>query len=68
VRSDRLHSVRCRARWELVVRRIVQANIDHYKELLKVETDATKRAMLIKLLAEEETKLKQSPKLEKKAY
>jgi hypothetical protein len=50
------------------VRRIVQANIDHYKELLKVETDATKRAMLIKLLAEEETKLKQSPKLEKKAY
>ncbi len=32
-------------------------NIEHYKRLLATETDAGKRAMLKKLLAEEEAKL-----------
>lgn len=50
------------------MRRIIQANIDRFKELLKNETDTTKRAMETRLLAEEEAKLKR-PKLdEKKAY
>ncbi len=51
------------------MRRIIQANIDRYKELLKVETDPAKRAMESRLLAEEEAKLKEAFKLEeKKAY
>jgi hypothetical protein len=51
------------------MRRIIQANIDRFKELLKNETDPTKRAMESRLLAEEEAKLKQAPKPdEKKAY
>jgi hypothetical protein len=45
--------------WEFDVRRIIQANIDRFKELLKTETDPTKRAMEERLLAEEEEKLKQ---------
>jgi hypothetical protein len=50
------------------MRRIIQANIDRFKELLKTETDPTKRALEKRLLAEEEEKLKE-PKLdEKKAY
>jgi predicted phosphatase len=36
---------------------IFQANIDHYKHLLAVETDPQKITMLRKLLAEEEAKL-----------
>ena len=36
---------------------IFQANIAHYQELLAIETDAHKIAMLRKLLAEEEAKL-----------
>jgi hypothetical protein len=51
---------------ELVVRRIVQANIEHFKLLLETETDPAKRAIIIRLLAEEEAKLKE-PDL-KKAY
>lgn len=47
------------------MRRIIKANIDR-KELLFSETDPTKRAMLIRLLAEEETKLKQLSAGEKK--
>jgi hypothetical protein len=43
---------------------IIQANIDRFKLLLKAETDPTKRAMEIRLLAEEEAKL--MPKLENK--
>ena len=49
--------------------RIIQANIDRFTELLKTETDPTRRAMTTRLLAEEEAKLKQLPKPdEKKAY
>ena len=36
---------------------VFHANIAHYKELLAVETDARKIAILRQLLAEEETKL-----------
>jgi hypothetical protein len=52
------------------MRRIIQANIDRFKELLKFETDPTKRAMESRLLAEEEAKLKQASLKsdEKKAY
>jgi hypothetical protein len=32
---------------------IVQANIDKLKKLLETETDPTKRAMLVRLLAEQ---------------
>ena len=39
--------------------RIIQANIDRFKLLLKTETDQTKRAMAERLLAEEEAKLLQ---------
>lgn len=41
------------------MRKIVQANIDRFKLLLESETNPEKRAMLIRLLAEEEEKLKQ---------
>jgi hypothetical protein len=57
--------------WEFNLRRIIQANIDRLKELLKTETDPTKRTMETCLLAEEELKLKQLPaydKNETKAY
>jgi hypothetical protein len=53
------------------MRRIIQANINRLKELLKTEPDPTKRAMEKRLLAEEETKLKQlaaHDKKEAKAY
>ena len=36
------------------MRSIIQANIDRFLELLITETDPTKRAMVIRLLAEEE--------------
>jgi hypothetical protein len=53
------------------MRRIIEANIVRFKELLKIETDPTKRAMETRVLAEEEDKLKQlgtkTPD-EKKAY
>ena len=41
------------------MRRIIQANIDRLKNLLKAETDPTKRAMEMRLLAEEEAKMEQ---------
>jgi hypothetical protein len=44
--------------------KIIQANIDRFKLLLKTETEPTKRAMMSRVLAEEEAK--QVPKLEKK--
>jgi len=47
------------------MRHIVKANIDRFELLLKTETDPTKRAMVIRLLAEEEEKLKLILKLEK---
>ena len=51
------------------MRRIIQANIDRFKEILKTETGPTKRAMISRLLAEEEKKLKRTSKPEaKKAY
>jgi len=51
------------------MRRIIQANIDRFKILLNTETDPTKRSVLIRLLSEEEAKLKQLPtRNEKKAY
>ena len=43
--------------------KIIQANIDRFKLLLKTETDPTKRAMEMRLLAEEEEK--QTPMSEK---
>ena len=46
------------------MRRIIQTNIDRFKELLKTETDPVKRAMLSRLLAEEEAKLEHAPKPE----
>ncbi len=48
------------------MRRIIQANIDRLKTLLKTESDPTKRAMERRLLAEEEAKLKQLPAYDKK--
>lgn len=48
------------------MRRIIQANIDRFKDLLKTEADATKRTMEKRLLAEEEAKLKQLPAHDKK--
>lgn len=55
------------------MRRIIQANIDRFKELLKMETDPTKKAIEARLLAEEEAKLNQNQlpannKKENKAY
>ena len=52
--------------WEFAMRRIIQANIDRLKELLKTETDPTKRTMETRLLAEEEAELKQLPEYDKK--
>jgi hypothetical protein len=53
-----------------VVDRIIQANIDRFNLLLETETeiDPAKRAMIIRLLAEEEEKRKQVKRGEKKAY
>ena len=54
---------------ELAVRRIIKANIDRFKLLLKTETDPTKRAIETRLVAEEEEKLEQLTEAnEKKAY
>lgn len=52
------------------MRRIIQANIDRLKVLLKCEADDTKRAMETCLLGEEEAKLAQLKKRpdEKKVY
>jgi hypothetical protein len=46
------------------MRRIIQANIDRFRKLLETETDPTKRAMEIRLLAEEEAKLSKPEKKE----
>jgi len=57
--------------WMYALRRIIQANIDRFMNLLKTETDPTRRAMETRLLADEEAKLKQLPTKtsdEKKAY
>jgi hypothetical protein len=41
---------------ESATRKIIQANIDRFNSLLETTTDPTKRAMIIRLLAEEEAK------------
>jgi hypothetical protein len=51
---------------ELAMHRIIQANIDRFRELLKTEPDEMKRAMETRLLAEEEAKLEKLPRPEKK--
>jgi len=56
----------CGGPWVCDMRRIIQANIDRLKELLKTETDPTKRAMKARLLAEEELKQKHLPTYDKK--
>lgn len=38
-------------------RTIIELNIEHYRNLLRSETDASKRRTIAKLLAEEEAKL-----------
>jgi len=51
------------------MRTIIQANIERFKLLLEDESDPTKRAMEIRLLAEEEAKLRHMPEADrKKAY
>jgi hypothetical protein len=39
------------------VRMIIELNIKHYRNLLKTETDASKRQTVSQLLSEEEAKL-----------
>ena len=48
------------------MRRIIQANIERLKVLLKTESDPTKRAMEAGLLAEEDLKQKHLPAYNKK--
>jgi hypothetical protein len=48
------------------MKRIVQANIDRYELLLETESEPTKRAMIIRLLAEEMDKLKTARRAEAK--
>jgi hypothetical protein len=65
------HNTMLPREWEFAIRRIIQANIDRLKVLLKTETDPTKRATEARLLAKEEAKQKQLPaqdKKETKAY
>jgi hypothetical protein len=57
-RSSWIIAVAALAGWEFAVRRIIQANIDKFKLLLKDETDPTKRVVVRRLLDEEEVKLK----------
>ena len=48
------------------MRRIIQANIDKFKELLKTDIDPAKQTTVTRLLAEEKVKLAELPKSEKK--
>jgi hypothetical protein len=50
------------------MRRIIQANIDRFKAMLKTEADPAKRAMETRLLSEEEAKLAREPKDSKAAF
>jgi len=45
---------------------IAKANIAHFKKLLETETDAKKRAVIERLLAEEEQKLAALKKSQRK--
>jgi hypothetical protein len=51
---------------EAAMQSIIKANIERFKLLLSTEADPTKRAMEIRLLAEEEEKLAKMPKPENK--
>ena len=42
--------------WELAMDNIAKANIDRFNRLLETEADPAKRAMLMRLLSEEEAK------------
>jgi len=42
-------------------RTIIELNIKHYRDLLKSETDASKRRTIERLLAEEEAELAKLP-------
>jgi hypothetical protein len=50
------------------MRRIIQANIERLKEQLKTELDPTRRAMELRILAEEEAKLLREPKTGRAAF
>lgn len=39
------------------MKKIIQANINHFKQLLETTTDQTKRTTLLRLLSEEEAKM-----------
>ena len=41
---------------------IAQANVDRFHLLLETETDSTKRAMIVRLLAEEELRMRYKAK------
>jgi len=41
-----------------IERTVTRLNIEHYKKLLESETDEPRRQMLLRLLAEEEAKLR----------
>jgi len=49
----------------VAARTIIELNIKHYRELLKTESDSSKRGSIAKLLAEEEARLAKLP-VEKK--
>jgi hypothetical protein len=54
---------------EGVMKRIIEANIDRFKLMLEAETEPAKRAMLFRLLAEQEAELKEAGETPvKKAY
>jgi hypothetical protein len=50
------------------MRRILEANIARFKPLLETELDPVKRAMELRILAEEEAKLAREPKESRAAY
>ena len=41
----------------VAARTIIELNIKHYRDLLRTQTDPSKRQVIAKLLAEEEAKL-----------
>jgi len=47
------------------VREIIELNIEHFRKLLKTETDPLRRETIAKLLAEEEAKLADLPPRER---
>jgi hypothetical protein len=45
-----------------VERSVIQQNIEHYREMIKISTDLERRGVFEKLLLDEEAKLKQYDK------